>query len=526
MSEAENLTKTGRSDAGWGPMLWLRSALWPGLICGPLIVFLVLHRAGMVGRVKKLAYERTLILNLLLYWLIATLILAAWRRRQDVARLLRSQAPQIGLAVFSMTISFAFAEVALRILRPHAAAQPFERLASETLHHRNAPDRRSLGMGGKWVETNEDGFRTSHSRESFLQLEHRVALLGDSFPFGLGVDVDDGVAAVLEAGLRERLGDSVGVLNTGVISYSPYLERQAFREVVKAYEPTLTLLLVDANDIGDDYQYERENVSEDPDRPRFDVPPEDDSGPSLCERSAICRALGPVWTKLSRPLHVTRGVLGWEKEGYDYYAFEAMVGETKETNRFFILRHPLDATRSYFDRSWQHIEATRADVEAAGSTFALVVMPRYFHWDDTECPDNWESDRYGPDEPHENAFLEYFDEKVVAGDLPILSLLPAFQEHDRESDAPAVFKHDPHWNEVGHRVAGDALASWLIDQGWPAQGPRIEASVASVASFPADEPAAEPSSGGDETGADGAGTDGAEADRIEAEATSQESSDE
>ena len=469
---------------------WLRSLVSGALLSGafflPLIAFLAAHRFGVVGPIKKLSYERTLILNMVLYWALATLLVAAWRRRRDVATLLRSQAPQLALLLFSLTISFVFAEVAMRLVRPNAAAEPFARLASETLHHRNAPGRRSLGMGDKWVETNEDGFRTPYSREDFHQFEHRIVLLGDSYTFGLGVDVQDGVAAVMESALREALGESVGVLNTGVISYSPYLERQAFVQVAQAYRPTLTLVLVDANDIGDDYQYESENVSEDPTTPRFDVPPVDDSGPSLCERSAICRALGPLWEKLGRPKQVLCAVMGWDKKTYDYYAFEVAVDGVKESNRFFILRHPLDATRPFFERTWENVEGIAEDVAAAGSGFGLVVMPRYFHWDDSECPKNWESDRYGVADPHENVFLEFFDDKAATGALPVYSLLGAFKDHDAASSEPAVFEHDPHWNEVGHRVAGEALARWLLDVGWPARALSTDASRGSFVERPSE----------------------------------------
>ena len=470
-----------------GPLLktLARSALWPGLMFGPLIAYLMLHRMGHVSRIKEIAYERTLILNVLLYWLVATVLLAAWRHRDEVRRWLASQVMQIALLTFSCLISFAFAEVALRILRPHTAAQSFERLASETLHHRNAPDRRSMGMGGKWVETNADGLRTPYSRDEFLAFEHRVVLLGDSFTFGLGVEERAGVAAILEEKLRQELGDSVSVLNTGVISYSPYLERQMFHEIARHYKPTMTLLLLDANDIGDDYQYERENISDDPDRPRFDVPPIEDEGPGLCDLSAICRALAPVWDRLGKPKQVLWALMEWDKEAYDYYAFEAPVGEVVEKNRFFILRHPLDATRSYFDRTWGNVEAVARDVEAEGSAFAFVVMPRFFHWDDEECPQNWEADRYGADEPFENVFLEYFDEKLgVGGTFPIFSLLGAFLDHQEVSTEPAVFDHDPHWNEVGHKIAGEALAGWLIDEGWPAQAPTFAGSRGSFVDAP------------------------------------------
>ena len=502
----------------------VKAATWVALPFVVLIGYLLLHRAGVVPRVKEVAYERTLILNLALYWLVAALALAAWLHRREVLRFLGSIKAQIALLAFSTLLSFAFAEVALRILRPQAVAQPFERLSSETLHHKNAPNRRSLGMGRQWVETNSDGFRSPYEPEAFHQLTHRVVLLGDSFTFGLGVAEEESVGAVLETELKKHLQEngsdaSVGVLNTGVISYSPLLVRQAFRQVIRDYRPTVALMLVDANDIGDDHQYARENISGDPDNPRFDVPPMQESSPGLCDRSAICRTLGPLWDRLGKPKQVLLNLLGRHRDAYDYYAFEVEVDGVKERNRFFILRHPLAKTLPFFDHSWSYIEDVAEDVYAEGADFVLVVMPRYFHWDDSECPENWEKDRYGVDEPFENAFLEFFDQKIASRQdgFPIWSLLEPFQVAGGGPETSLVFDHDPHWNASGHRVAGEALAAGLVGAGWPLEPSEKLTSLFSKPSFPTG--ALDSQSPLDSTGAD----ESADADRPTGEAKSEES---
>ncbi len=510
-SESQSPAYGGSGQPSWKAAILavVKAAARLALPFVALIGYLLLHRAGVVPRVKEIAYERTLILNLGLYWVLAALVLAGLRNRRSVLRFLGSIKGQIALLAFSTLVSFAFAEVALRLLRPHAAAQPFERLSSETLHHRNAPNRRSLGMGRQWVETNSDGFRTAYDRETFLDFKHRVVLLGDSYTFGLGVAEQESVAAILESQLKRHLeksgiDGSVGVLNTGVISYSPLLVRQSFREVVRHYRPTVALMLVDANDIGDDYQYSRENVSGDPNQPRFDVPPLQDSSPGLCDLSAICRSLGPLWDRLGKPKQVLLNLLGRHREAYDYYAFELEVAGVKERNRFFIVRHPLVDTQPYFERSWAYIQDVAEDVKASGSDFVLVVMPRYFHWDDRECPQNWEKDRYGVDEPFENVFLEFFDQQMRgSAGFPIWSLLEPFKEQGAGPDVSLVFEHDPHWNEAGHRVAGQALARGLIDSGWPsgslASAPSrpsfevLDPARAPQAEEQVEDPAAEPS---------------------------------
>ncbi|MEM6794693.1 MAG: SGNH/GDSL hydrolase family protein, partial [Acidobacteriota bacterium] len=429
----------------------------------------LLHKFGQIPRRPEITYEATLVLNLLLYWAVAGGALAALKDRRPFGAWLKTQAPQIALLCFSIVLSLGFLEVAIRLLRPQLAARPFERLPSETLHHVNAPNRSSLGMGNQRVVTNSDGFRTPHEREEFLKLEHRVVLLGDSYAFGLGVAGEESVAAQLEKLLREGLeaaghSGGVGVLNTGVISYSPYLQREVFRRVAVHYRPTLTLLLLDINDIGDDHQYRQENVAGDGEAPRFEVPPLDEST-SLCDLSAACRAVEPLRDRLAKPLWVLKRLTGTEGEAYDYYDFKVEIAGGVERNRFFVLRYPLEDSRPFLDATWANLSAVAGEARAAGSEFVGVVMPRYFHWNDEECPNNWEADRYGVDEPHEEVFLQYFDARAGQSDFPVWSLLPPFRTASAEG--PLVFDHDPHWNARGHRAAAAALAAWVLEAGWP-----------------------------------------------------------
>lgn len=457
---------------GWWPATRqvLIAALWLSPLFLAPIVYLALHRAGQVARQPYIAYERTLILDLLLYWLLAAGLLAALREARASRAWLGAHRGPLLLLLFSTLLSLAFGELALRLLRPSLGKDLYERWPSPILHHRNAPNRSSQGMGGHTVTTNEDGFRTGYSRETFLAKEHRVLLLGDSYVFGLGVAEADSLAPRLEEELRKVLAErgeagEVAVLNTGVISYSPLLERAVFRHLASAYEPTTTLLFLDVNDIGDDYQYARENVSADPDEPRWAVP-DQPRRRGLCEASALCKASRPLHSKVLLPFATLAKLRGAAAEDYDYYRFEVTVGGRVEKDRFFVLRHPLELTRPYFEATLSHVEALAGDVEAAGSSFQLVVMPRYFHWNDAECPRNWEGFRYKVDEPFENEYLRFFDEAATREPFPIWGLVAEFRAW---RGGPLVFEQDPHWNEAGHLLAARAVAARLAAAGWPAE---------------------------------------------------------
>lgn len=431
----------------------------------PLVAVLLLARLGWVEIDHRIAYERTLVANLLLYWLLAAAAIATLVRRRAVAAFVRQRRAPLLLMTATLAVSLLLAELALRRLPATAAGAPFRTEPSQSLHHRNPPSADRRGMAGERVRTNEDGFRSPHGREEFRRYPVRVALLGDSFLFGLGVDEGRTCADVLERELRRRLGErQAAVLNTGAISYSPLLERSLFRRAVRPYAPTLTVLLLDVNDIGDDLQYEREARPGEDGLPLFDVP-ERPPGPSWCERSALCRLAGPLRWRLGLPFEILGSFLPPRPGDYDYYRFEIEISGVEETNRFFILRHPLAVTRPHFERTLGHVRGIAAEARASGSAFLLVVAPRYFHWNDRECPDNWEvrqHRRYRVDEPYETEYFRFFEEVRDEAGFPILSLLPAFE---RAGDGPFVFADDPHWNEAGHRLVGRALAEHLVAQG-------------------------------------------------------------
>jgi hypothetical protein len=285
--------------------------------------------------------------------------------------------------------------------------------------------------------------------------------MGDSFTFGLGVEDDESVPANLQAILRERFaGDDIAVLNAGVISYSPFLERLAFREVVRHYAPTLTILMIDLGDIGDDYKYARHIMpGSDLERPVFDVA---ESHYNRDAEIALLKLASPLFTPFRTPWEVLRRFRTLRPPPSGYLKFEVEVDGVLDTNRWFILRHPLEKTRPFFEATLSYIEDIARQAREAGSAFLLVVPPRYFQWSDRECPKDWAAYMRELDEPHEYSIFEFFDEAASRVDFPIKSLLPEFRATTR---FPLVFERDAHWNPDGNRFVAEVLADYLSQHG-------------------------------------------------------------
>ncbi|MBI3736898.1 SGNH/GDSL hydrolase family protein [Candidatus Sumerlaeota bacterium] len=197
--------------------------------------------------------RKPLLGSALVYWIMIVAMIA-------VVTQWKSHRRQILLLLAATLISLGLMEIGLRLIVPEASLLAYTGLSSTKYHHMIPPGKKMfsgyVGLDPVTVRSNEDGFRTPYSREEFLKYKYRIALLGDSFTFGINVKEDLIMARQLETLLRERLKtDDLAVLNTGTISYSPFLERLRFDGVIKDYKPTLTLLYLDVTDVGDDQAY-------------------------------------------------------------------------------------------------------------------------------------------------------------------------------------------------------------------------------------------------------------------------------
>jgi len=445
------------------PALWLLAGLTA--IALVLVACAALSLGGFLGDRDGVLHRGTALKAILLYWGIGCAAVLA-------AGVVRRKWRESALAAASVVVGLLVLEGGMRVLLPYRAMVGNQLLKSSRHHHGYPPDSRMYQgtFDGEPVviETNEDGFRTSYSREAFLSYPVRVAVLGDSYVFGLGVRQDRVFCQVMEDLLRERLErEDIAVLNAGVTSYSPLLHTIRLAGDLAAYRPTHVVLLLDPGDFGDDYKYEQE------------LRPERADGRFAFEDERLPAIHSAVYQELDRLVGMTMRIrrLGrllafpFSKEVrsrppapvYDYYAFKVTVEGVTETDRYFIYRHPLEETRPFFERTLGYVEQLDGQAEGMGAKFLLVVSPRYHHWNPAECPDNWERNIVSGDEPYQYEYLTFFDSAAEGLEFPVLNLLPAFRETD---EFPLVFAHDPHWNADGHAFVGREIAEYLVTSGF------------------------------------------------------------
>jgi len=440
-----------------------------GRVSGLFLLIIAVVFTGVLDRLSGAdGIPRALFLqSAAVYWTLCCLALGlvtAWRTRL----------PQLAMAIVSLLFSLGLFELAARQLELPAGFLHWNGVASRTHHHLYAPSRKMYAGiyldEPVFVETNRDGIRTPYERETFRAFATRIAILGDSFTFGFGVAQEDSMPTRLEQFLRQEThDDDLAVLNAGVVSYSPLLEKLLFDDIVRHYDPQLVLLVLDPTDIGDDYTYGQEAVEE---QGRTVFPR---AGPECGEDEvahyygATIEVLAPMLKPLEPPLRYPLQVIGprlgipvGKNCAYDYYDFQLEIGGVVETNRFFHYRHPLSTTRPHFDASLAHIEAIARAVRGAGAEFLLVISPRFHHWNAAESPENWEHQDYALDEPYQFEYFRYFEQASSRVPFRVFDLLPSFQATE---EFPLVFEDDPHWNPRGNVFAARSLARYLLDQG-------------------------------------------------------------
>ncbi|HEX6851532.1 MAG TPA: SGNH/GDSL hydrolase family protein [Candidatus Polarisedimenticolaceae bacterium] len=177
------------------------------------------------------------------------------RARPDglVGRLLRAARTAVAIALSVL----ALLEIVARLTDPAGISYYAETarymdtlIRDEPMGYRNRPGLRGRFFGAP-VEINALGMRDRELARDPADGEFRVAILGDSFPFGIGVPYEESVPAQMERALAAVAppGVHVRTLNFGVPSYNTEQELAQFETVVAPLRPRAVALFFALNDI-------------------------------------------------------------------------------------------------------------------------------------------------------------------------------------------------------------------------------------------------------------------------------------
>ena len=383
------------------------------------------------------------------------------------------------LIVASLVIALIICEVGLRLL---GIGYPdfFDYDPYVGSHLRPGVSGYYLKEGGGYVSINSDGLR---DREHALQHPPntlRIAVLGDSFAEAMQVNRDQTFWAIMAKELQSCTnlhGRRVEVLNFGQAGFGTAQELLALRHRAWKYAPDAVLLAIfTGNDVADNSP----SMMQFPYNPYFTL-----EGGKLVLHDRETRKR---WEEEQQKKSWGGEFKRWRQDHFRIFqvlqqgekAFKTWWSQPRRTGQAAatppasepglsdsIYREP--TTKAWQD-GWNVTEALirqmRDEVAARGAKFSVVVLSTGAQVDPDPAVRAAFAKSLGvQDLLYPDHRLEKFCQEEH---IPILLLAPAFQQY---AAAHHVYLHGfkgnlggGHWNQNGHRLAGDTIAKWLCGQ--------------------------------------------------------------
>jgi hypothetical protein len=336
-------------------------------------------------------------------------------------------------------------------------------------HIPGAKGLRHQSGGYTLIQINSDGLRGPEVALSHPAGTFRIALLGDSYVEGFDVDFDKTVGEVLERRLSALRGTPVEVLNFGVGGYGTGLELLTLQHEVWKYSPDLILLAVTTgNDISDNYRPLK----------RIDyVPYYVLRGPDLVLDSSFLQSKAyrtrALWT---------RRLLGAVQHSY----LVQLVNRVRHQRRRRERRREEGSLSPEHDVGPDevHLPPATPDWQAAWRVTEAILREMRDECRRKHTPfmavTLTSGIQVSPVHERKEKFLRrlgakdlYYPERRLhqfgkREGVPVLNLAPPMAEQAEERH---VFFHSDddipgigHWNQEGHRVAGELIAAWLAEE--------------------------------------------------------------
>lgn len=298
----------------------------------------------------------------------------------------------------------------------------------------------------------KDGFWTPPYTKEKRPGTFRMLILGDSFAFSSGgVPFDRMWLTLVAEQLQRAWGKPVEPVNLGIPGAGPRLEGRVYDVEGAALKPDLVILTFFlGNDLTD----------------------ESDARP--LRRSMLVRLLGNLG-QLADFLRVTAytGRIAAYGSSPDWTPGQYVYDPTIPTFPMEVFLHiERQRARVFTDAAWAHeriravadvMAGLQARVSAAGSTFALVVIP-----DEVEVNADLRAavvaylaagGRTHP-EFDIDGIHQFLASELSSRGIAFLDLLPQLRDAAR---AGSPYRpRDTHWDDRGNRIAADAIAQWIL----------------------------------------------------------------
>jgi hypothetical protein len=362
------------------------------------------------------------------------------------------------LALASTAGALLVAEWLTRLLYPQDVGSIVNiYVQDEALQYKYQPDARARQKSPEFdvaIATNSMGFRNREVAAAKPPGTCRIMVVGDSFSVGHGVAVEDGYASRLEDRLNARPDTAARarweVVNASVSGYHLY----HYMRSVELYAGRLDAdLVVVGFFIGNDFGAHdpaARRIVRNGYLGRYESGPRDEGDLATGER--VRRWLTPL-----------REWLGTRSHLYTLFVRSASPalaraglasGDTAVDFRVYE-RTPGPAVEGRFAATAALLDATARAAATAGAALLVAVIPERFQVDDALWAGALTAAGLPPAAAVPDAPNEKLDAMLDTAGIARLDLLPAL----RAGGGGLYFPRDGHWNEAGHALAADALAT-------------------------------------------------------------------
>ena len=359
----------------------------------------------------------------------------------------------LGLLATGLTYAAADILAGLALIPPLSPAL----VGDQIVHHRLLPNTHSAlySRDFSYIQrVNNMGLRGRETSVQKTPGTRRIALLGDSFIMGKGVEDEETAAAVLEHALRQD-GHLVEVLNGGVDSYAPILSLLQLRTLFAPLDLDLVVLNLDMSDLLQEQAYRG--------RAAYDK-----SG-RLIGVDGRLDGIGLTRTQrwrnwINEHLYFSRLFVYYSQHWAHRHRgvnVANVVGMANPT----ILAHTLASDTDSRDEQWRLLFSSMRDIRTfcaeRGINFILTTYP----WGHQDNEREWTPGRLAF-VPEGAVISDRSPQRVrdfaASSGIEFLDLFPAFRAYNGE--APLYYSFDMHWTPAGHRLLALELQRLIADR--------------------------------------------------------------
>jgi len=341
------------------------------------------------------------------------------------------------LLLGSLILTLIVAETAIRVWDPPLASPGMGQIhrASGFLEWELLPGAEGVGSLGEHYHINSAGFRDTEHPVKKQKGVHRIMVIGDSFTFGMRVNLEDTYPKQLERFLNKKSIPSE-VINCGVIGYNMWQHYELLKRRVVFYEPDLVILGLFEDDLsGSVSRYSESN------RYRGEHP---------FESMGATGILGNVY--IVNFLRNANSLFEYKNRYRRGHAYLKAWGPSNPTNlNYRIMSGRLeDKKRLEFSETLERFVKTASGV---GAGVLVVLIP----------------DSVQLNDPHVQA-VNRFVEQVCAGiGVPFIDITPIL-EAEEDHVSLYLFPIDAHNSPKGLKIIARSIADRIVELGLLSSG--------------------------------------------------------